>query len=151
MHEQAYSSVGLIIGNGEKIAVWRIGRLWELAAALPVQLIPLTDLASYLDAPATQSWTGPTPTLRELAACAGRIQQADLAYPIILSADGRVLDGQHRIAKACLLGQSTIAAVQFPIDPEPDQWLDPAHLKLPDGAVSLYISTPSNDCVKSRS
>jgi hypothetical protein len=31
------------------------------------------------------------------------------------------MDGMHRVAKAWLLGLSTIQAVQFVQDPEPDQ------------------------------
>jgi hypothetical protein len=50
-----------------------------------------------------------------------RIQAADLSIPIILSADGHVMDGMHRVAKAWLLGLTEIQAVQFPQDPEPDQ------------------------------
>ena len=39
-----------------------------------------------------------------MAEHARRIQEADLAYPIILSADGRLMDGGHRLAKAWLRG-----------------------------------------------
>jgi hypothetical protein len=48
------------------------------------------------------------------------MEAADLRFPIILSADGRVMDGMHRVAKAVLLRQATIEAVQFDVDPEPD-------------------------------
>jgi hypothetical protein len=48
------------------------------------------------------------------------IQETDLSYPIILSADGRVMDGMHRVARALLEGRETIEAVQFTRDPEPD-------------------------------
>ena len=48
------------------------------------------------------------------------IEKADLRFPIILSADGRVMDGMHRVAKATLMGQLTIEAVRFASDPEPD-------------------------------
>ena len=48
------------------------------------------------------------------------IKETDLSYPIILSSDGRVMDGMHRVAKALLGGQETIEAVQFSQDPEPD-------------------------------
>ncbi|MFD7156485.1 hypothetical protein ACFV9C_17930 [Kribbella sp. NPDC059898] len=55
---------------------------------------------------------------------AERIQKADLRYPVILSADGRLMDGGHRIAKAWLGGARTVDAVRFVVDPEPDyiQW-----------------------------
>ena len=48
------------------------------------------------------------------------MEAADLSFPIILSSDGRVMDGMHRVAKAVLLARSTIKAVQFRDDPEPD-------------------------------
>ncbi len=48
------------------------------------------------------------------------IEQVDLTYPIILGADGRVMDGTHRIARAILDGVTTIPAVRFEVDPEPD-------------------------------
>ncbi len=48
------------------------------------------------------------------------IEAADLSYPIILSSDGRIMDGMHRVAKAVLLGESHIMAVRFDATPEPD-------------------------------
>ena len=45
---------------------------------------------------------------------------AELRFPIILAADGRVMDGMHRVAKAVLLGHTRVEAVQFTQDPEPD-------------------------------
>ncbi len=48
------------------------------------------------------------------------INEADLSYPIILAANGEVMDGRHRIAKAALEGRTTIGAVQFETDPPPD-------------------------------
>jgi hypothetical protein len=51
--------------------------------------------------------------------------EADLAYPIILSAQGYLMNGGHRIAKAWLLGNQEISAVQFMVDPDPDYVLEP--------------------------
>lgn len=48
------------------------------------------------------------------------INEADLQFPIILSSNGRVMDGMHRVLKALLNGSQTIEAVQFQTDPEPD-------------------------------
>jgi hypothetical protein len=48
------------------------------------------------------------------------IDEADLSYPIILAADGLVMDGMHRVAKAVREGRHTVDAVQFSKDPEPD-------------------------------
>ena len=58
--------------------------------------------------------------------CRGVVEHArlmldcDLAYPVILSSDGRVMDGKHRIGKALLEGRSDVEAVRFVHDPEPD-------------------------------
>lgn len=60
------------------------------------------------------------PTCRDIAEHARMIEEADLAWPIILSSDKRVMDGMHRVLKALNLGQSTIRAVIFEVDPEPD-------------------------------
>ena len=48
------------------------------------------------------------------------IQDADLTFPVILSSDGRIMDGMHRVLKALLAGLSHISAVRFSSDPEPD-------------------------------
>ena len=48
------------------------------------------------------------------------IEEADLAYPIILAADGALMNGRHRVAKAKRQGRSEIEAIQFAEDPTPD-------------------------------
>jgi len=55
---------------------------------------------------------------------ARRINAADLSYPVILAADGSLMDCGHRIAKAYLLGEHTVQARRFVTDPEPD-WIVP--------------------------
>ena len=60
------------------------------------------------------------PTCRAIADHARLIQVTDLQYPIILSSNGRVMDGMHRVAKAYLINQKTIKVVQFEEDPKPD-------------------------------
>lgn len=99
-------------------------RLWKLAEDLPVEPVPI-DVIREFD---QDCWFGGTPvTCRMVARHADRIQKADLSYPVILSADGRLMDGGHRIAKAWLTGTTTVDAVRFTIDPDPDyiEW-DPA-------------------------
>lgn len=48
------------------------------------------------------------------------ISEADLEFPIILSSEGRVMDGMHRVLKALLNGLKSIEAVRFDRDPAPD-------------------------------
>lgn len=61
-----------------------------------------------------------SPTCHELIEHMRLIESTDLQYPIILCAEGRVMDGMHRVAKAHLLGDQHISAVQFDQTPEPD-------------------------------
>jgi len=104
------------IENGR--AVYYTERLWELSRDLRVERVLIADIPEFEQ----DCWFGSRhqPTVRAVAEHAKRIAQADLSYPVILSADGRLMDGGHRICKAWMMGQSEISAVRFVIDPEPD-------------------------------
>lgn len=97
---------------------WDVDRLVALSAELPVVKVSLSAFAE-LD---TTYWfkDGQSPTVRAIVEHARLMQVADLSFPVILAAEGRVMDGMHRIAKALLLGLGTIDAVQFPVTPAPD-------------------------------
>ena len=60
------------------------------------------------------------PTCRKVIAHLRLIDEADLSHPIILAADGRVMDGMHRVAKALLQEKAEIDAVRFECNPKPD-------------------------------
>lgn len=100
-------------------AVWHTERLWDLARGLPIRMVAIADIPE-LD---QDCWFGTAhvPTCRAVAEHAQRIWEADLDYPIILSANGGLMDGGHRLAKALLQGRTEIRAVQFATDPEPDE------------------------------
>lgn len=106
---------------GQKgLDAWDVDRLIELTKELPV-----FDLAiDSIDEINTTYWYeagGSTkPTVASIAEHARYINEADLAYPIILAASGRVMDGMHRVAKALLQGHKTLKAVQFSQTPPPD-------------------------------
>jgi len=59
-------------------------------------------------------------TCRALVEHLSLIEQVDLSFPIILSSDGRVMDGMHRVAKALMRGDQFVQAVRFAEDPAPD-------------------------------
>lgn len=63
------------------------------------------------------------PTVRRVAERARDIFAAELSYPIIMTADGAILDGAHRIARAYLQGVSTLPAVVIDGLPEPDGYV----------------------------
>lgn len=61
------------------------------------------------------------------------IKEADLTYPIILSPEGRVMDGMHRVARALLQGQTHIMSIRLHAMPEPDYvGVDPDDLSYDD-------------------
>ena len=101
-------------------AVWYTERLWTLSAELPVEEVAIASMAEF----ETDCWfgVGRVPSVRAVAEHAARIAAADLSYPIILSADGRLMDGGHRLAKAWLAGATHVRAVRFREDPAPDEF-----------------------------
>jgi hypothetical protein len=95
-----------------------VDRLVALASTLPPQKVPLADIAEIDEAYWFSGSDGIT--CRKIAEHARFIDEADLAFPIILSSDRRIMDGMHRVLKALNAGHSTIDAVIFANDPEPD-------------------------------
>jgi hypothetical protein len=101
------------------LLAWDVDRLIARTAALPSQHVPLVAIRE-LDEPFWFAGAHDSATCRAVADHARLIAQTDLQYPIILSADGRVMDGMHRVAKAYIEGRATILAVQLAVDPPPD-------------------------------
>jgi len=97
---------------------WDVDNLIEASARLPVNDVPLDSITD-VD---TDFWFkfGPAPTVRRIIEHVRLIQEVDASFPIILGADGRVMDGMHRVARAILEGRPAIRAVQFVTEPEPD-------------------------------
>lgn len=63
---------------------------------------------------------GDIPTCRSMVEHMKLVLETDFNYPIILSSNGRLMDGMHRVAKALLNETQYIQAVKFDVDPEPD-------------------------------
>ena len=103
----------------EGLMAWDIDRLIELSKDFPRIKVPVSSIREmdevYWFDDATER-----PTCRKVLEHMSLINEVDLSYPIILSADGRVMDGMHRAAKAFLDGSEEIEAVQFEKDSEPD-------------------------------
>ncbi len=98
---------------------WDVDRLVELTKNMePLQV----KLDSIQEIEENFRFSGPNdhPTCRAIAEHTKLIQEADLTYPIILSSDGRIMDGMHRVLKALLAGNNKIKAVKFNRDPKPD-------------------------------
>lgn len=98
---------------------WDVDRLIQLSGDLPIRDV-LLDAITEVD---TDYWFryGPiVPTVRRVVEHMQLAADVDMSYPIILAANGRVMDGMHRVARAILDGNATIKAVRFVADPEPD-------------------------------
>jgi aspartate racemase len=103
--------------SGRGLLAWDVDRLIQLSRHLPRKRIPLEQIQE-LD----EEWFGEEEpaTWRAMLEHVKLIEEADRAYPIIVSASGAVMDGMHRVAQAVLEGRREIEAVQFVDDPEPD-------------------------------
>lgn len=96
---------------------WDVDRLIELSRDLPVTQVAVSSIWE-LDMP---YWSpSQVLTVRQIADHLRLVRDVDPSYPIILAADGRVMDGMHRVVRALLEGRTTIAAVRFEVQPEPD-------------------------------
>lgn len=103
----------------EGTLIWDVNRLVELSKCFPVVDIPVCEIRE-LDEAFWFEANEEQPTCRRIALHAKLINKTDLKHPIILSQDGRVMDGMHRVCKALIEGKGTILAVRFDVDPKPD-------------------------------
>jgi hypothetical protein len=101
------------------LRAWNVHRLVKLTSTFPRERVPLSAIRE-LDEPYWCNEGTKQLTCREVVCHTRLINDCDFTYPVILSSDGRVVDGMHRICKALLEGLSDIEAVRFLHDPEPD-------------------------------
>ena len=99
------------------VLAWDVDHLVQRSMNLPHKHVPLGRIRE-LD----EVWfgEGEQPTWRAMLEHIRLIEEADLSFPIILSSDGAVMDGMHRVVKAAWQRREDIEAVQFEQDPEPD-------------------------------
>lgn len=97
---------------------WRVDHLRALAGGLEVVTVTLSNIVEY----DTVYWfdDGYPPTVRSVVEHAQRIAAADVSDPILLSHDGWVIDGMHRVARAVLDGHTMIRARRLAEYPPPD-------------------------------
>jgi hypothetical protein len=116
----------------EGLLAWDVHRLIDLANDIQPCAVALSEIAE-IDEPYWYDAEDPPPTCRNLIEHMRLVEATDLGYPIILSPDGRVMDGMHRVAKALLVGQTSIMAVRLHTMPEPDYvGVDPDDLPYDD-------------------
>ncbi|WP_210405395.1 hypothetical protein [Rhodophyticola sp. CCM32] len=104
-------------------------KLLERAGELPVTPVPLSGIGE-IDEPYWFSEADRPATCRAIMAHATQVAGVDITYPILLCAEGRVMDGMHRVMKALGDGHDTIPARQLITTPPPD-YLNMAPSDLP--------------------
>lgn len=104
---------------GEETQIWDVHKLIRKSRRLPVQEVSIEEI-SEIDENWWYQEPGQAPTPRSITKHLNTIEKTELKYPIILCADGRLMDGMHRIVKALAEGRRTIPAVRFQITPPCD-------------------------------
>jgi len=97
--------------NGEE--TWDVKDLWAAAEGIePVwlSLDEVVDIEELLD---SHTWSAGPLSVREILDHLNRIENADLSYPIILTPEGFIGDGCHRLIRAWREGREGIHVVQL--------------------------------------
>lgn len=103
--------------HGEK--VWCVPNLIARAKDLVPFDLPLA--AVYIG---SEVWT-PEGSVAGVASHMRRALDVDTSYPVILDAEGFIMDGWHRVLRALIDGATTIKAVRFVVTP-PHDYTKPA-------------------------
>lgn len=101
------------------LRAWDVDRLVKLTESLPRERVALSAIRE-LDEAYWSNCGTQAMTCRDVVDHARLMRDCDLSYPVILSKDGGVMDGMHRICRALLEGRDSIEAVRLLDDPEPD-------------------------------
>lgn len=101
------------------LLAWDVDKLVRLTQGLHAEAVAL-DAIGELDEAYWYEVGDEAPTCRSIAAHMRLVSETDLAYPITLCPQGRVMDGMHRVVKALVEGRQTIQAYRLPTLPVPD-------------------------------
>ena len=103
---------------GDEKYFWTVEHLILLSSELAHKFVKVETVLKTIR---SGKWfqQGQAPTIGDVLDHIERAMNAEAKYPIILSAEGRVMDGAHRIVAASIRGEIEIAAVQFTVNPKP--------------------------------
>jgi hypothetical protein len=110
---------GYIEGDEHNLYFWKVRTLWKLSESMPVEHVPLDSFDWTNQNFQCESLSTP-PLWRDIGDHTKKIMAADLQYPIVISAEGNIMDGMHRILKCYVFGLPTVKAVRFTVNPPPD-------------------------------
>src|SRR5258706_15712111 len=89
------------------LIAWDVDRLVALSKPLKPELVPIAEIRAV-----NEAFWGSMPR-RDVAEHARLINDCDLTHPIILSTDGRVMDGMNHVLKALVQGTRNGRAARF--------------------------------------
>lgn len=99
--------------------IWDVHRLIRASRDFEVEMVPVNTIAE-----ADENWwygdAATIPTPRSIASHLALIKEVDSLHPIILCAEGRLMDGMHRVVKSIAEGRTHVPAVRFKKTPDPD-------------------------------
>lgn len=99
---------------------WDVDRLIEITQNFEVMMVNVIQL---LEINKFHCYQGDIfPTVKSIFDHMKLVNEASLDYPIIISAEGKIMDGMHRVGKAYILNNEFIKAVKFKITPQPDYY-----------------------------
>ena len=103
------------------LLAWDVRKLIALTAAQQLQpeWVALAEIRE-LDQRYWFTEPGDEPTPRAIAEHLRLVEAADTAYPNLLDAEGRLMDGMHRAVKRLAQGHETILALRLHVTPAPD-------------------------------
>lgn len=99
---------------------WNVQTLWDAAKDLPTYEVPLIGM----DVSNIGVWDGAASGYLAYLAHMKLILDADMSYPIILTPEGSIADGRHRLGKAIIEGRTKVSIVRLPFMPVPDWTFD---------------------------
>lgn len=99
--------------------IWDVHRLIRASRDFEVELIPTNNI-SEVDENWWYDHSDTVPTPRSIASHLTSIMELDPSHPIIICAEGRLMDGMHRVVKAIAEGRTHVPAVRFTNTPAPD-------------------------------
>jgi hypothetical protein len=111
---------GYVESDADNLYYWKASTLWKLAETMTVEDVPLSSFDWTNSNFQCNSLSDP-PLWKDIGDHARKIINADLQYPIIISADGDIMDGMHRVLKCYMFDVPTIKAVRFTETPPPDR------------------------------
>ena len=120
---------------GSETHLWDVHKLIRASRGLTIRDVPLADIAE-LDENWWYGEPGVYPTPRSITGHLRLALSVDMNCPVLLCAEGRLMDGMHRAIRALAEGRETIPAIRFPVTPPPDHVdVALADLPYPDEAI----------------